>query len=74
MEFVQPVYIKDKELQGSSSGNAYRITDYELLMATEKCVSDIKCVQKDRDLWRIYVKSMTSRIKLKQSGLDIRSV
>jgi hypothetical protein len=73
MEFVQPVYNKDKELQGSSSCNASCITDCELHIATEKCVSDIKCVQKD--LWRISVKSMTSRIKLKQTGLhlDIRS-
>ena len=50
------------------------IRDYELSEAVLKVVSDLKCVQRDRDLWRLYVDSVDSRNKLLSEGFEIRNV
>ena len=57
MEMLKPVYLKNSELPHS---NDNRITDYELSVAASLCASDLKCVQKDRELWRLYVNSQAS--------------
>ena len=34
---------------------------------------DVKCVQKDRYFWRIYVNTKESRTKLLTEGIDLRN-
>ena len=70
MEMLKPVYLKNSELPHS---NDNRITDYELSVAASLCASDLKCVQKDRELWRLYVNSQESRTKLLCEGFEIRN-
>ena len=72
MELIKPLYFKNKELQGSSSDH---ISDFEISVAASKIISDteIICIQKDRDLWRLYLNSSESRTKLLSEGFDIRS-
>ena len=63
---------KNKELQGNSSDP---ISDYEISVAASKIISDtvIRCIQKDRDLWRHYLNSFESRSKLFKEDFVIRS-
>lgn len=42
-------------------------------MYVTKSISDLTCIQKDRDLWRIYVKFKESRSKILTEGIDIRN-
>lgn len=69
MELLKPVYLKDKEIQCGQN----RISDYDLSIAVSNIINDVKCVQKDRDLWRIYVDSTESRSKLLDQGIDLRN-
>lgn len=73
LELLKPFYFKDKEIHGIITNEANRVSDYELSVATSKVVNDIQCIQKDRGLWRVYVKSSNSRSKLLQEGFDIRN-
>ena len=73
MELQKPIYFKDKELQGQITSDSKRISDYDISIATGKIVPDIQCIQKDRDLWRVYVKSTEGRSKLLREGFDIRN-
>jgi hypothetical protein len=73
MEVIKRIYFKDKELQGQITSDTRSISDFEISVATSEVVSDIQCVQKDRDLWRVYVKSTDSRAKLLTEGFDIRN-
>lgn len=50
---LKPVYLKNNELLSESDDE--RITNFEMLQAVTSCVGDaVKCIQLDRDLWRIY--------------------
>lgn len=69
MELLKPVYLKDKEIQCGQN----RISDYDLSIAVSNIINDVKCVQKDRDLWRIYVDSTESRSQLLAQGIDLRN-
>lgn len=69
MDLIKPVYLRDREIQCGST----RISDFDLSMSVTKSISDLTCVQKDRDLWRIYVKSKESRSKILTEGIDIRN-
>lgn len=69
MDLIKPVYLRDREIQFGST----RISDFDLSMSVTKSISDLTCVQKDRDLWRIYVKSKESRSKILTEGIDIRN-
>lgn len=69
MELLKPVYLKDGEIQFGST----RFSDFDLSISVGNKINDLKCVQKDRDLWRIYVGSMESRSKLLTEGIDLRS-
>jgi hypothetical protein len=73
MEVVKPIFFKDKELQGQITSDTRRISDFEISVAASVVVPDIQCTQKDRDLWRVYVKSTDSRAKLLTEGFDIRN-
>ena len=67
---LKPVYLRNRDLD-----NDYKklVTDYELMESVTKCINDTKCIQKDRDLWRIYVGSQESRNKLLNQGFDFRN-
>ena len=68
---IKPVYLRNKDLLFDKNNG---IRDYELSEAVLKVVSDLKCVQRDRDLWRLYVDSVDSRNKLLNEGFEIRNV
>lgn len=67
----KPVFLKDSELPKDSSK---RITNFDLLDAITVAVGDtVKCVQLDRDLWRIYLDEKQSRDKLIIEGFDLNN-
>ena len=68
MTTLKPVYLRNRDLQ---TDNKNYLSDYELLEAVSKEIDDTKCIQRDRDLWRIYVGSEGSRRKLLVHGFDI---
>ena len=68
---IKPVYLRDSDIQ-SDKKNIVR--DYEISIAVSKCIDDLKCVQKDRDLWRLYVGSIDSRHKLLSEGFELRNL
>ena len=55
---LKPVYLRNRDLQSDNKNE----------------ISDTKCIQKDRDLWRIYVGSEDSRRKLLVHGFDLRNL
>lgn len=66
---LKPVYLRNSDIvQGSNP-----VTDYELLESVLICTSEIKCIQRDRGLWRIYVNTTQSRDKLLTEGFDFRN-
>ena len=67
---LKPVYLRNRDL---NSDRKQQVTDYELLESVAKCIKDTKCIQKDRDLWRIYVGSKESRQKLLTQGFEFRN-
>ena len=69
MELLKPVYLKDSEFQIGST----RYSDFDLSIAVGNKINDLKCVQKDRDLWRVYVGSKESRSQLLTEGIDLRN-
>lgn len=66
---IKPVYLRNRDLQ---SNKTVRITDFDLLKAVQKKVNDIKCIQLDRDLWRIYLTSRESRQILVSEGFELQ--
>ena len=66
---IKPVYLKNSEIQNDRNN---RITDYEIAEKLSVKINDIKCIQLDRDLWRIYVGSQTSRSTLITEGFELR--
>ena len=71
MEMIKPVYLRDNDIQ-SDKKNIVR--DFEISISVSKCIDDLKCVQKDRDLWRLYVGSIDSRHKLLCEGFELRNL
>lgn len=69
-ELIKPVYLKNSELPDDNNNN---ISKYELFNAASSCASDLKYVQKDRDLWRLYVNSTESREKLLNEVFEIKN-
>lgn len=70
-QMLKPVYLKNSELP---SENDERITNFELLQAVSLCVEDaVKCIQLDRDLWRIYLNNAPSRSKILLEGFDFKN-
>ena len=70
METLKPVYLRNRDIQ-VDNGNV--VTDFEILEAATKEINDLKCIQRDRDLWRVYVGSHDSRRKLLTQGFDLRN-
>ena len=71
METLKPVYLRNTDIQTDKSN---LVTDFELCEAVSKEIEDVRCIQRDRDLWRIYVGSKDSRAKILSQGLEIRNV
>lgn len=73
MEWTQtlkPVYMRNRDIQTTKSKY---FTDFDIAEAASATVSDVICVQRDRDLWRIYIKSAESRSKLVTEGFSLGS-
>ena len=66
---IKPVYIRNSDILIGNNP----VTDYEILESVNKCKTDIKCIQRDRGLWRIYVNTPESRTKLLAEGFDFRN-
>lgn len=68
----KPLYIKNSDLKTSQGKH---LTDYDLIDPIKKVIGDdILCVQLDRNLWRVYLKNVESRIKLLTRGIEINGV
>ena len=66
---IKPLYIRNSDILIGNNP----VTDYEILESVNKCIIDIKCIQRDRGLWRIYVNTPESRTKLLAEGFDFRN-
>ena len=69
-QMLKPVFLKNSEIQNDRNN---KISDFEIVLELSKKIDDVKCVQLDRDLWRIYVGSVSSKTKLVTEGFDLRS-
>lgn len=68
----KPVYIKNSEIQMDKSK---KIGDFEMYESIHKKVGDeVLCIQLERDLWRVYLKSKESRSVLIVEGFEIRNI
>ena len=69
---IKPLYLKNSDIQLS---NQARITDYDIMTNVTKQIGDeLHCLQLDRNLWRLYLKSKEARTKLLTEGLNLSSV
>lgn len=69
-KMIKPVYLRNRDIQTDKNNP---ISDYILACAVSTVVSDIKCIQRDRDLWRIYVESRESRNLLISEGFEFQN-
>ena len=69
-QLLKPVYIRGRDLPVSVS----KTTNFEISEAISESIKDLKCVQQDRDLWRIYIGSLDSRKKLLTVGFDLNNI
>lgn len=68
----KPVYIKNFEIQMDKNN---KICDFEKYESIHKKVGDeVLCIQLERDLWRVYLKSKKSRSVLIVEGFEIRNI
>ncbi|KAK3082645.1 hypothetical protein FSP39_001246 [Pinctada imbricata] len=67
---IKPVYLRNRDVQNDKRKF---VTDYAIAMAVGNVIDDVKCVQRDRDLWRIYVGTRASRNVLYTNGFDLES-
>lgn len=68
-QISKPVYLKNSEILAPAVG---KITNYLLVQCVTKVVGDtVKCIQLDRDLWRIYLTTKEGRDKLLLQGIDV---
>ena len=66
---IKPVYIRNSDIL--IGGNP--VNDILILKSVNKCITDSKCIQRDRGLWKIYVNNPESRTKLLAEGSDFRN-
>ena len=70
-KLLKPVYLRNRDIQ---TNKKEPISDYALACAVGEVVSDISCVQRDRDLWRIYVGTKESRSLLVSNGFTLNNL
>ena len=69
MSLLKPVYMKNSELPINKPN---RISDFDIMEAVSSTVGDkIRCIQLDRDLWRIYLMDNDSKQKLLLEGFEL---
>ena len=69
---TKPLYMKNSDIQLS---NQARITDYDIMTNITKQIGDgLHCLQLERNLWRLYLKSKEARNKLLTEGLNLSSI
>lgn len=69
-EMIKPVYFRNSDIP--SGGKP--VSDFDLLQPLLLCTSEIKCLQRDRGLWRVYVNDQVSRNKLLTEGFEYRNL
>lgn len=68
-QISKPVYLKNSEILTPAEG---KITNFLLVQCVTKVVGDtVKCIQLDRDLWKIYLTTKEGRDKLLLQGIDV---
>lgn len=68
---IKPVYIKHSEIQLDRSN---KMNDFEMYESLHLKVGDnIHCIQLERDLWRVFLKTRESRSLLVVEGLDLET-
>ena len=70
-KLLKPVYLRNRDIQTNKKDP---ITDSALACAVGEVISDIVCIQRDRDLWRIYVDSIESRKLLVSDGFTLQNI
>ena len=69
---IKPVYMKNSEVQLDKSN---KISDFEMYEAIhQKVENDIHCIQLERDLWRVYLKTKETRSLLVVEGFVVRNI
>ena len=69
---IKPVYIKHSEIQLDRSN---KMNDFEMYESLHLKVGDnIHCIQLERDLWRVYLKTRESRSLLVVEGFVFRNI
>ena len=69
---IKPLYIKNSDIQLS---NQALITDYDITTYVTKQIGDeLHCLQLERNLWRLYLKSTKARNKLLTEGMNLSSI
>lgn len=67
---LKPFYLKNTDIQTSEDK---RLSDYDLIDPIVRVIGDdLHCLQLDRNLWRIYLKTLQSRNKRLRQGIEIR--
>lgn len=65
----KPVYFKNSELLEDKQNTA----EYHIIQSVITFIGDVKCLQLDRELWRIYLKNKEYRKKLLREGFQLKS-
>ena len=69
---LKPLYLKNSDIQTSEDK---RLSDYDLIDPIMRVIGDdLHCLQLDRNLWRIYLKTLESRNKLLTQGIEINDI
>ena len=69
---IKPLYLKDSDVQRC---DVDRVKDFMLMERVIEVIGDsLHCLQLDRNLWRIYVKTQSSREKLLTEGISIQNI
>lgn len=67
---LKPLYLKNSDIQTSEDK---RLSDYDLIDPIMRVIGDdLHCLQLDRNLWRIYLKTLES--KLLTQGIEINDI
>lgn len=66
---IKPVYLRNRDIQTNKNN---LLSDYVLACVVGAIVSDIKCIQRDRDLWKICGESRESRNLLISEGFELQ--
>ena len=69
---IKPLYLKKNGDLQFKKGR--RLSEYDLMIPMKVIGDDLHCIQLDRNLWRVYIKTKESRNKLLTQGIDINNI